>query len=67
MSPDTPEFTNYLRFFLRTELRMHLMTIAFFSLAFKSTSSLYLADNLSNGHAVLGKSVIRFQQVRGQV
>lgn len=43
------------------------MTIAFFSLAFKSTSSLYLADNLSNGHAVLGKSVIRFQQVRGQV
>lgn len=47
---------------------MHLVTItAFFSLAFKPTSSLSSAEGLSSGHAVLGKSVIPFQQVRQQV
>lgn len=65
MLPDTLELTNYFRFFLRTDLRMHLMTIiAFFSLAFKSISSLSSVDGLSSGHAVLGKYAIPFQQVQ---
>lgn len=61
VSPATLEFTNY---FLRTELRMHLVTIiAFFSLAFKSTSC------LSSGTDMLfwGNQVLPFQQGRCQI